>query len=136
MSGVNGAGPGSEDGGEEALPAPGFRMRPDHQIRVRSGPKEAVVMVGGRELARSTNAVILDEQGYPPRLYVPFEDVDQDALTPSETSTHCPFKGDAVYFDHGDVKDIAWAYPEPYKEMLAIAGMICFDDDKADLLAA
>ncbi|MEG3081083.1 DUF427 domain-containing protein [Halomonas sp. 5021] len=59
------------------------------------------------EVIKSTQALELRETGYPPRHYFPREDVRMDVLTTSETTTHCPFKGDTVYFSLGDNKDIA-----------------------------
>ncbi|WP_263574623.1 DUF427 domain-containing protein [Halomonas sp. ML-15] len=31
-------------------------------------------------------------------------------LTPSTTTTRCPFKVDAVYFSFGEHQDVAWSY--------------------------
>ena len=73
----------------------------------------------------------LRERGYPPRLYVPREDVSLDRLTRSDTVTHCPFKGDAAYFSFGDQADVAWSYERPLEGMETIAEYLAFDDDKA-----
>ncbi|MDR5900372.1 DUF427 domain-containing protein [Halomonas vilamensis] len=50
-----------------------------------------------------------------------------DLLTISETTTHCPFKGNTVYFSLGDNKDIAWNYEQPIAGMEAIAGRVAFN---------
>ncbi|PKG52991.1 MULTISPECIES: DUF427 domain-containing protein [Halomonadaceae] len=84
------------------------------------------VHVDGKLLADSTQALELRETGYPPRHYFPREDVRMDLLTPSETTTHCPFKGHTVYFSLGDNKDIAWIYEQPIEGMDAIAGRVAF----------
>ncbi|SNY96875.1 DUF427 domain-containing protein [Halomonas sp. hl-4] len=84
------------------------------------------VHVDGKLLADSTNALELRETGYPPRHYIPREDVRMDLLTPSKTTTHCPFKGDTVYFPLGEKQDIAWSYEQPVEGMETIAGRVAF----------
>lgn len=82
--------------------------------------------VDGASIADSTNALELRERGYPPRHYFPREDVRMDLLTTSETTTHCPFKGHAVYFSLGERQDIAWSYEHPIEGMEAIEGRVAF----------
>jgi uncharacterized protein (DUF427 family) len=48
-------------------------------------------------------------------------DIDFGKLQATDTSTHCPFKGDASYWSVRDgAKDAMWAYQDPYDEMLEI----------------
>src|SRR5829696_4132169 len=60
---------------------------------------------------------LLHETGHLPVYYFPEEDARADLLTPSEKTTHCPFKGDATYrsIRVGDrvVADAVWAYSDP-----------------------
>lgn len=84
------------------------------------------VHVDGKLLAESINALELRERGYPPRYYFPREDVRMDLLTLSETATHCPFKGNTVYFSLRDNKDIAWSYEHPIEMMEALAVRVSF----------
>lgn len=63
------------------------------------------------------------------RHYFPREDVRMDLLTLSETTTHCPFKGQTVYFSLGSNKDIAWSYEQPMEGMETIAGRLAFAGD-------
>jgi len=49
-----------------------------------------------------------------------------DLLTPSDTVTHCPFKGDASYFSFGEHKDVAWSYERPLEGVEALAGWLAF----------
>ena len=56
------------------------------------------VEFNGEVLAESTRAIALEETGLPTRYYLPREDVRMDLLTPTDTSSHCPFKGDASYY--------------------------------------
>ncbi|MDX5376128.1 MAG: DUF427 domain-containing protein [Halomonas sp.] len=89
------------------------------------------VTIGDTRLADTTRVLELRERGYPPRIYVPREDVRMDRLTRSDTVTHCPFKGDAAYFSFDDRADVAWSYEQPLEGMETIAGYLAFDDDKA-----
>ena len=69
-----------------------------HRIATRSFTGHVRVERDGRVLAASNRAVALEETGLPTRFYLPREDVRMDLLAPSETTSHCPFKGDASYF--------------------------------------
>lgn len=90
-----------------------------HSRRVR-------VVIDGTVLADTTRALELRERGYPPRQYLPRDDVRMDLLTPSDTVTHCPFKGDASYFSFGEHQDVAWSYESPNGGMEAIEGRVVF----------
>ncbi|QFU02906.1 hypothetical protein FIU83_14765 [Halomonas sp. THAF5a] len=90
-----------------------------HERRVR-------VVIDGTLLADTTRAIELRETGYPPRLYLPREDVRMDRLTPTETSTHCPFKGEASYFAFGEHEDVAWSYESPLESLKEIEGRVVF----------
>jgi uncharacterized protein (DUF427 family) len=61
-----------------------------------------------------------------PRVYVPFEDLDQSLLERTRTTTHCPFKGDASYWTLrvGDrvIEDAVWAYEQPLEPASWLAG--------------
>lgn len=84
------------------------------------------VRLGEALLADSTRAIELRERGYPPRRYLPREDVRMDLLTPSQKVTHCPFKGEAHYYGYGDRPDLAWSYEQPPDELRDIAGRLAF----------
>lgn len=89
------------------------------------------VDVDGVIVADTLHALELSETGYPPRLYIPRTDVLMQYLEPSDTSTHCPFKGDASYF-HIQVagtcyENAVWSYEHPLDGMTAIRGYLVFD---------
>ena len=71
---------------------------PDHSITIEATEKRLVVVARGKVVADSTATLTLKEAGYPPVQYFPIEDVDQELLRPSPTSTYCPYKGDATYY--------------------------------------
>jgi uncharacterized protein (DUF427 family) len=69
--------------------------------------------------------------------YIPFTDVVQDRLTRTDTSTYCPYKGEAGYYSvstaAGTVDDVIWTYEQPYPAVADIAGHVAFYPDKADI---
>jgi uncharacterized protein (DUF427 family) len=95
------------------------------------------VEVNGVAVADSRRTTILFETGLPARYYFPKTDVRLDLLTPVETSTACPYKGNASYWDvtAGDetVPGIAWGYPTPLPESAPIAGLVSFYNEKVDI---
>src|SRR4051812_43744893 len=96
-----------------------------HRIATHSFEGTVRVERDGRVLAASTRAMALEETGLPTRYYLPREDVEMDLLTPSGTTSHCPFKGDATYFSAPGVKDAFWVYTSPSEtDALPIAGML------------
>src|SRR5258708_18967090 len=70
---------------------------PDHPISIEANRSRVVVKVGGKIIADTSNALTLREASYPPVQYIPRRDVDMAALTRSEHTTYCPYKGDASY---------------------------------------
>jgi uncharacterized protein (DUF427 family) len=58
-------------------------------------------------------------------------------LTKSPRVTHCPYKGDASYYNItiGDrlIENAVWSYEEPYEAMKAIAGHLAFYPDKVSI---
>ena len=82
------------------------------------------VRVDGKLLADSTQALEFIKQAYPPRHCFPREDVRMDLVTTSETTIYCLFKGNAVYFPLGLIKDVAWSYEHPVEGMEAVAGRV------------
>lgn len=102
-------------------------MTTGHRITVEQGVDHVRVVHGGQVLAESTRPLLLHETGYPVRYYLPPEDVRTDLLTPSATTTRCPFKGTASYWSlPGGPEDLVWAYPEPKPEVAAVKDHFCF----------
>ena len=63
-------------------------------------------------------------------LYFPADTLRQEFFRDSKTTTVCPWKGTANYYDvivDGEVnKDAAWVYREPKRAAANIAGHIAF----------
>jgi uncharacterized protein (DUF427 family) len=82
--------------------------------------------------------VLLEEQGITlPRYYLPSDDVRMDLLEPTDTSTRCSRKGNASYWSVriGDTvhEDVVWSYEQPIPGAEAIAGLLCFYNERVDL---
>jgi uncharacterized protein (DUF427 family) len=95
--------------------------------RITTNPSERHIRVEskGEVLAESDRAIELHETGLPTRYYLPREDVRMDRLTSTDTTSHCPFKGDATYFSAPDAEDAFWVYEDPSEEdALPIAGLV------------
>jgi uncharacterized protein (DUF427 family) len=110
----------------------------EHPITVEPTGSRVVARVGGKVVADSRNALTLQESTYPAVQYIPMADVDQSVLRPTETSTYCPFKGDASYYsvetpDGQTVDDVIWTYEKPHPAMAEIAGHVAFYADRADI---
>ena len=111
---------------------------PDHPITVTANPTRIVVQVAGRVVADTRQALTLREADYPPVHYIPMADVDSALLERSETTTYCPYKGDASYYSvqpaGGDeVGDAIWTYQDPYPAVAEIAGHVAFYADRAEI---
>jgi uncharacterized protein (DUF427 family) len=91
------------------------------------------VIVDGTVVAESRRPWLLFETGLPTRYYLPKADVRMDLLSTTETSTSCPYKGDASYWTVGEQADIAWSYKSPTQESIRIAGLVSFYNEKIDI---
>jgi uncharacterized protein (DUF427 family) len=103
---------------------------PERVLYLEDSPRRIRVVVAGETVAESIRAKLLHETSLLPVYYLPFEDVREDLLEPSDTSTHCPFKGDASYWSIrvGDDlrEDAVWSYPEPIEGAPPLAGLVAF----------
>jgi hypothetical protein len=66
---------------------------PDHPISIDANPSRVVVTIAGKIIADTSDALTLREASYPDVQYIPRRDVDMAALTRSEHTTYCPYKG-------------------------------------------
>jgi uncharacterized protein (DUF427 family) len=107
-----------------------------HRIEISSSSAHVVVRRDGVVLADTGRPVLLKEGKLPTRYYIPRADIRVE-LQPTDSSTHCPFKGDASYWSadaNGELlSDIAWTYPQPIPGAEQIAGLVCFYNEKVDI---
>ena len=97
------------------------------------------VELEGVVLADAGSSVMVFETGLPTRYYLSRTEVDFEHLVPSGTVTACPYKG--VTSGYWSVRaggavhaDLAWAYDFPTRQLLPIAGMIAFYNEKVDIV--
>jgi uncharacterized protein (DUF427 family) len=109
---------------------------PYHRVDVLNSSRHVKVIVGGEVVAETTRPRLLFETGLPTRYYIPKLDVRLDLLTPTSTTTRCPYKGKAAYWSVNvkgkEFKDIVWGYPAPIPESPKIENLLCFYDEKVD----
>jgi uncharacterized protein (DUF427 family) len=110
----------------------------EHPITINPTGARVVVRVNGDVVADTHDALELQESTYAAVQYIPLKDVVKDRITRTDTSSYCPYKGEAGYYSvttaAGDTVDAAiWTYEQPYPAVAAIAGHVAFYPDKADI---
>lgn len=109
---------------------------PYHRVDVLNSSRHVKVVVGGEVVAETSRPRLLFETGLPTRYYIPKLDARLDLLTPTNTTTRCPYKGKASYWSVNvngrEFKDIVWGYPAPIPECPKIENLLCFYNEKVD----
>jgi uncharacterized protein (DUF427 family) len=123
---------------EEAMEVHVHAKDPTKRVDVVPSDRHVRVEVAGEAVAESRRAHALFETTLPTRWYLPPEDVDWDKLVPTDTVTTCPYKGQARYWTvragGRDHPDLAWSYPDPIPENPRIKDLVCFFNEKVDLI--
>ncbi|ESK85008.1 uncharacterized protein Moror_15746 [Moniliophthora roreri MCA 2997] len=87
------------------------------------------VTLDGNVLAESDETVVIEGNHY-----FPPSSIKKEYFTDSSTSTVCPWKGTASYYDAKvdgkTVKDIAWYYPQTFEKAKNIEGYVAFYKNK------
>ena len=96
------------------------------------------IELDGAILAQSTSPVMVFETGLPTRYYLNRTEVNFGLLVPSDTVTSCPYKGQTtgywnIHIGDTTYPDLAWAYDFPTRQLLPIAGLIAFYNEKVDV---
>lgn len=110
---------------------------PYTRIDILPSSRRVRVEIDGVTVADTTNASFLHETGLPVRYYMPKTDVRMELLTPTDTSTDCPYKGTARYWSadvNGETyQDVVWGYDAPLPESQKVTGLVCFYNEKVDI---
>ena len=106
---------------------------PFHRIDVNRSSRHVRVERDGQLLAESTDQRLLFEPPLPVRYYLDPSDVTSDLLQPSDTVTHCAYKGRASYLATPDGEDVAWFYSEPLHDAAGVRGCVAFFNERVDL---
>ncbi len=65
-------------------------------------------LMDGDVIAESDDTIYIEGNQY-----FPLDSVNPDLVSKSDTQYHCPWKGDAQYYNLGENKDAMWGYPNP-----------------------
>jgi uncharacterized protein (DUF427 family) len=103
---------------------------PDHPITIEPVGGRVVVRFRGEVIAETVHALELREASYKPVLYIPRRDARMSHYERTTHSTHCPYKGDASYFDlmssYASAHNAVWSYEAPFPAMTAIKDHLAF----------
>jgi uncharacterized protein (DUF427 family) len=103
---------------------------PYTRVDILPSSRRIRIEAAGVTIAETSKPTLLFETGLPARYYIPKSHVRMDLLTPSETVSHCPYKGEAEYWSlriGDDIRpDVAWSYGTPLPESQKIAGLVPF----------
>jgi uncharacterized protein (DUF427 family) len=109
---------------------------PAHRLYFADDPRRIRAVVGDATVLDTRRAKLLYETGILPRVYAPLEDYATELLEPTDTTSHCPFKGDASYWtirvDGRELTDALWGYPEPLPDAGWLAGHAALYPDRVD----
>ena len=122
---------------EEDEPVYTHPRSPYTRVDILASSRRVQVAIDGVTVARSDQPRILFETGLPPRYYLPFSHCHTELLRPSDSLSHCPYKGTASYFSLAVgpqlYPDLAWIYRSPLPESARITGLVAFYNEKVDL---
>jgi uncharacterized protein (DUF427 family) len=108
-----------------------------HPITIEPAAERVTVRAGDVVVAETTSALKLREARYRPVYYIPLADVDQALLKRTDSTTHCPYKGDAAYYSivtpEGEIRDAIWTYETPHPAVSAIAGHVAFYRNRVEI---
>lgn len=111
---------------------------PDHPIAITPQPSRVRVILAGVAVAESGAALRLQESHYPSVVYIPRADIRPEAFVRSARTSHCPYKGEASYYDlvvDGTRRsDAVWSYEDPYPAVAAIKDHVAFYPDRVDAI--
>ncbi|HWK50844.1 MAG TPA: DUF427 domain-containing protein [Steroidobacter sp.] len=109
---------------------------PYHRVDAVACSRHIKIVLGGEVIAESRRPILVFETGIRTRYYLPRVDVREDLLTPTDSHTRCPYKGEASYWTAKvggkEYRDIVWSYVSPIAEMPKIAGLYAFYNEKVD----
>jgi uncharacterized protein (DUF427 family) len=111
---------------------------PDHPISITPTKGRVTVVVNGKRIADTREALTLKEAAYPAVQYIPRKDIDQAQLQRTSHHTYCPYKGECAYYSipSGGERSVnaVWTYEAPYASVSAIREYFAFYPDRVDAI--
>ena len=109
---------------------------PQHKLLFSPFPRRLRAIFGGETLVDTDSAMLLHESNILPVAYLPVSDVRFDMLTKTDHTTHCPFKGDASYWNISvegrTSENSVWGYESPTEGVLWLDGYVAMYWDHID----
>jgi len=114
------------------MTASGFEQRPDYRVDIHRRRNTITAELTERLIARTTRALLVDEQDHGLVFYFPRSDVLVDLRRDAEQTSRCPYKGIATYwrFDDDGGESVCWSYDDPHDEVGALRWHVAFYQDK------
>jgi uncharacterized protein (DUF427 family) len=113
------------------MSASAWAERPDYRVDILARRNLVTARCGDAVLARTTAALLVDEQDHGLVFYIPEADVNFEMLVPTDNHSRCPFKGDASYWRLTEGGEpVAWTYRDPFPEVARIRGHVGFYQDR------
>ncbi|KAL8831631.1 MAG: hypothetical protein Q9170_005219 [Blastenia crenularia] len=109
---------------------------PYKRVDILPSARRITIKVDGVVVADSTLNMFLYETMLRPRYYMPKSAIQWKYTTPSSTTSVCPYKGTAEYYNLNvngkEIKDAIWWYRLATHESALIVGMACFYNEKVE----
>ncbi len=116
----------------------GHARDPYKRVDILPSSRHVRIVLGGQTIADTHNPRLLLETGGPIRYYLPEQDVQMELLEATETTTRCPYKGQASYWSArigaNVFKDVVWSYRDPLPPCTLIDGLLCFFNERVDAI--
>jgi uncharacterized protein (DUF427 family) len=110
---------------------------PTKRIEILPSSRPIEIRLGSHVLAKSNTSLHLIESVLPIRYYLPPTSIDPSILVKSDLQTGCPYKGQAEYYHvivgNAKIENLIWYYKHPTHECAAIAGALCFYNEKVEI---
>ena len=112
-----------------------------HEVNLEFPETSVQVKVRGITLAKTTNPILLIENGgfgFTPVYYIPKSDIELTMLLATEETTTCYLKGEAKYWNilvgNKEIKSAGWEYHKPIPGMEALEGCIAFYEKEVEIV--
>jgi len=107
----------------------------DKNITIEHHKRHVRIFFEGQCLADTDRSLLLIES-CAPDIYIPFEDIDMSLLEKTDSTAHCPAKGEASYWSiragESKANDAMWAYECPLQAFLKLNGHVAFNFNQVD----